>query len=426
MSKKLLSLFVAFAMLLSLCACQGGQGDPSESPSQSASPAPSDSASPSPSETPAIEADLTKTLFEFASGLPDGDTAVTVNARDIPNELYLYWLSSACYQIYSQYQQYAAMGLAMQADFSDPELAEHVRENAKSAITYYSVLRDLCEENGVAMTAEDEADLQSVIDETLSTQGLTMDQLLQSCGLSEESFRYLYSSSYLFNNLSEKLMGEPTEEDLEKYVEDNGIFACKHILLKTVSEDQKDDDGNVTQTMDEYNAEKKSLADKLLSQIQAAGDGKEKLLDELAEEHSEDGRTEDGALASPDGYTFDAESSLVDGFREGTLALQVGEVGLVETDYGYHIIMRLPVDASEYEDEWRQDGTDAALTAAAEKAQVTLSEQVQAVDLADFFNRYVAYLSALYDELNPAPSESQSAEPSQSPDPSESASQQPG
>lgn len=423
MNKKLLSLIAAFAMLLSLCACQGGQAAASES---AASPAPSGSASPSPYETPAIEADLTKSLFEFASGLPDGDTAMTVNGREIPNELYLYWLSANCYQVYSQYQQYAAMGLAMQADFSDPELAGNVRDNTKAAVTYYSVLRDLCEENGVSMTAEDEADLQSLIDETLSAQGLTMEQLLQSCGLSEESFRYLYSSSYLFENLSEKLMGEPTGADLEKYVEDNGIFACKHILIKTVSEDQKDGDGNVTQTMDEYNAEKKSLADKLLSQIQAAGEGKEELLDELAEEHSEDGRNEDGTLTSPDGYVFDATSSLVDGFREGTLALQVGEVGLVETDYGYHIIMRLPVDASEYEDDWRKNGTDAALTAAAEEAQVILSEEIQAVDLPDFFNRYVAYLAALYDELNPAPSESPSAEPSQSPDPSESASQQAG
>lgn len=424
MSKKLLSLLAAFALLLSLSACQSGQADPSgsadpsDSPSQSESAAPSDSADPSPSETTPIVADLSMSLFEFASGLKDSDTALTINGTEIPNELYLYWLSSTCYQVYSQYQQYAMMGLAVQADFSDEELAKRIKDNTQEAVTYYSVLRDLCEENGVSMTDEDNADLQSLIDETLASQGMTLDQFLRTCGLSEESFRYLYTSSYLFENLSEKLMGEPTEADLEKYVEDNGIFACKHILLKTVSEDQKDDDGNVTKTMDEYNAERKALADDLLAQIQAAGDGKEDLLDQLAEEHSEDGRNEDGSLASPDGYTFDADSSLVDGFREGTLALEVGEVGLVETDYGYHIIMRLPVDPSEYKDDWVHDGTDDALMAAVESADVTVAQPIQDLVLADFFDRYVAYLSALYEEMNP--SESLPPDASASPEPTES------
>ena len=53
-------------------------------------------------------------------------------------------------------------------------------------------------------------------------------------------------------------------------------------------------------------------------------------------QHSEDG----GLLLNPEGYIFSASDSLVGGFREATLALEVGDISdVVETDYGYHIIL---------------------------------------------------------------------------------------
>ena len=37
------------------------------------------------------------------------------------------------------------------------------------------------------------------------------------------------------------------------------------------------------------------------------------------------------------------------GFREAALELSVGEISdVVETDYGYHIMLRLPIDPAEY------------------------------------------------------------------------------
>ncbi len=402
--KKLLTLLMALAMCLSLFACQSGTDDSAaESPdpaAESADPAVSDAASDDSGDeaepTEEIVADLTLPMFEFSSGLPDDGIAMTVNGVEIPNELYLYWLSADCYQMVYQYAMYG-----ISADFTDDEIVAYLFSDSQSAVTYYAVLRELCAEYGVGMTEEDETDLQSRIDESLESQGMTMEELLRTYGLTEESFRYLYESSYLFSNLSDAYMGEPTSADLEQYVEDNGIFSCKHILLQTVDEDQTDDDGNVTQTAEEYNAEQKTLAEDLLAQLQAEGDNVENLMDQLAEEYSEDGRNEDGTLASPDGYTFDSSSSLIDGFREGTLALAVGEVGLVETDYGYHVILRLPVDPSDYQEDWVSAGTDAAVTEAMEAADVTVSEGIETLDLNTFYNRYTAYISALYDELNP-------------------------
>ena len=85
--KRLLALGLSASLCLALAACQNGEADPSGSPDPSASPA-----DPSASPSADIQVDLTQTMFEFASGLKDGDTALTVNGVDIPNELYLYWL----------------------------------------------------------------------------------------------------------------------------------------------------------------------------------------------------------------------------------------------------------------------------------------------------------------------------------------------
>ena len=388
--KRLLALLMALAMCFALSACKNSDADASDSAEPSESP--SDSAEPSESQE--IVADLSQSLYEFASGLKDDGVAATVNGTEISNEMFLYWLASDCYMMANYYSQYG-----MSADFTDAELASYLIDDVKTAVTYYTAIREMCEENGISVTEEQETELQRQIDDYESTNGEgSFQKLLQSTGLSEESFRYVNTNGFLFTNLADKLMGEPSNADLEQYVADNGIFSVKHILIKTTSSDQKDDDGNVTQTADEYNAEKKALAENLLAQLQQSDD-METLFDDLMNEYSEDGRDSDGNLASPDGYTFSEDDSLVDGFREAALALDVGELsGIVETDYGYHILLRLPVDSSSYHDDWISSGADARVMERVEAADVTVSDDITNLDLNSFYNRYVAYLTALYSE----------------------------
>ncbi len=391
--KKLLALLMALVMCFALSACKSGDADASDSADPSESP--SDSAEPSESEE--IVADLSQTLYEFATGLKDDDAAATVNGTEIPNEQFLYWLATDCYNVYSNYTQY----YGTVPDFTDSELASYLLDDVKTAVTYYTVMREMCTENGITVTDEQEAELQQQIDdyETENGEG-SYQKLLQSYGLSEDSFHYVYTNGFLYTNLADKLMGEPTEADLEQYVTDKGIFSVKHILIKTTTSDQTDDDGNVTQTADEYNAEKKALAENLLAQLQQSDD-METLFDSLMNEYSDDGRDDDGNLSYPDGYTFDEDDSLIDGFREASLALDVGELSdIVETDYGYHIILRLPVDASNYHDDWISSGADALVMERVEAADVTVSDDITNLDIDSFYNRYTAYLTALYSETS--------------------------
>ena len=115
------------------------------------------------------------------------------------------------------------------------------------------------------------------------------------------------------------------------------------------------------------------------------------------EEHSEDGRDGEGKLAAPDGYTFSDADSLVGGFREATLALEVGQLsGIVETDYGYHLLLRLPVERSAVEADCYSALTTAFLTPRMEGAEVEVLDGVAGLDVAAFFKAFTDYQAAVY------------------------------
>lgn len=392
--KRLLALGLSASLCLALTACQNGEADPSGSPDPSASPA-----DPSASPSADIQVDLTQTMFEFASGLKDGDTALTVNGVDIPNELYLYWLAYDCYYLDSYYYQYGAA-----ADFTNQEIVDYLLDDVQTAVTYYAVLRQLCEENGISVTSEQDADLQSQIDAYEDENGEgSFQTLLQSSGLSQDGFYYVNTNSYLFTSLADKLVGEPTDADLEQYVADNGIYAVKHILLKTTDKDVTDDADNVTMTADEFNAQQKALAEDLLSQLQASDD-MEALFDQLMNEYSEDGRDSDGSLAAPNGYVA-GPNDMIPEFEEASMALKPGELSdIVETSAGYHIILRLPVDASNYHDDWISEQADALVMEGVEAADVSVSDDISSLDIASFYQRYMAYSVELLNNASAEPS----------------------
>lgn len=406
--KRLLALLTAAALCLCLCACKDTTGEESGAPEPSAdasagldaSAEPDASVEPDASAEPSAEivADLSQTMYGFSSGLKDGDTAVTVNGTAISNQYFFYWLSNYCYNT-----EYNAFLYGQYVDFTDPEFQSYMLESTRDVVVYHSVLRELCAELGVTVTAGQREELQGQIDE------MGLDTILLNLGVDETTFQSIAEINYLFTNYAEKLMGEPAAADLEKYVEDHGIFGVKHILLKTTTEDVKDDDGNVTETAEKHNATQRATAEGLLVQLRDA-DNLETRFQELMMAYSED-----NPQNNPDGYIFDKDDSLVDGFREATLALEVGELsGIVETSYGYHILLRLPVDASEYKEDWFTGGADEAIMAAMDKADVAVADDITGLDVNDFYERYMAYSMALYDQQNPP---EESVEPSDGPIP---------
>ena len=184
-----------------------------------------------------------------------------------------------------------------------------------------------------AMVVQAGSDESRVI-HTLWTQMLTRDLLIN-----------LNENTELFSQLAELYYGEnsghyPTDAEVNAYLDEVGRYKAKHILLATIDLDTREplDEATV--------AQKKAQAEDFLAQLRAAEDPIA-LFDDLMNEHSEDS----GLATNPDGYTT-VKGEMVAPFEEAALALKAGEISeVVESDFGYHIILRLPLDPDDFRDD---------------------------------------------------------------------------
>lgn len=369
--KRLLALLLAGAMALSLCACGSADADPSNSVyADDASGSPDPDADPSAS--PEIVADLSQGVLEFSAGMSAGDTALTVNGEDVPADLFLYWLNYNCYYFLVNYSMFG-LGIA--------DYANELIDDTVSFCTNDTLLRHKAAELGCLPTdAQVQAAKESVDEETV-------EMLKAAYGLSDTTLNYLLLSDAYYDNVLEAVTHEPSSQELDEYLDSLGVFSVKHILLKTT------DDSDQPLPDDEI-AAKRTQAEDLLSQLQAAS-GLEAKFDELMNQYSED----PGLATSPDGYTFDSTASLVGGFREAALELEIGGLsGIVETDYGYHIMLRLPLSDEtkiQYGANFRNDAMGELVLQWADAAEVTRSDALSSLNAADFFDRQMAYQQAL-------------------------------
>ena len=408
MKHRLLAALLSAGLLLSLCACQGPDADPSGAPS--ASPSASASASADPSASPSaqeIVADLSQDLPTFSAGLAADETALTVNGQEVPADLFSYLLALNCANLEQAIYFYGLSGVSVES------YADQLLQDSLNAAASYALLEQKAMEAGCPLTDEQRADIQ---EQMMANGQQAYDNQKQLFGLTDETMEFIFSVDSYYDNLLDSQTSDPTQAELEQYVSDNGIFGVKHILLMTVDPEGtptvQEDGSYAYPALDEATvAEKKALAEDLLAQLQASDD-METLFDQLMEEYSEDGRNADGTLASPDGYVYDNTASLVDGFREATLELEPGELsGIVETAYGYHILLRLPVDPENYRDACRQSAFNALTAQWLEAAEVTPVQAVENLDVADFYARYNAWQSAMAEQL-----QAESADASASPD----------
>lgn len=127
------------------------------------------------------------------------------------------------------------------------------------------------------------------------------------------------------------------EADVIAYLQDAQYTSANHILLMIM-------DPNTGDELDEAAAaEKKAKADEIYAELSAITDKDElvKRFKELKAEYCEDG----GAAAFPDGYTY-IPNTMVAVFEDTANSLE--DYGLsepVKSDYGYHIILRMPLSA---------------------------------------------------------------------------------
>lgn len=296
------------------------------------------------------------------------ETVLTVNGDAVAADEY------SGYMLYNmQYyaSMYAQMGLTDLWSNKDmaKSLGASMPEAAEQQAIYARVVMQKFNELGLKLSYNEQKEMASVRRNSIANtiKDAYLNQIAQF-GFSDQTYQNFMYISQCYQALNDYYFGEngvntPSDEDIQKYYEDNYITA-KHILITTV-----DPASGETKRTDE---EAKKEAQSILDRINAGED-----FDTLMNQYSED----TGLSNNPNGYTF-TEGQMLTEFYDGAKALAEDEVSeLVKSSYGYHIIKRVKLDDSQL-DNFKSDIISAISGSMDELLQQWMDEaQVETTDL---------------------------------------------
>ncbi len=353
--KKLFALLLAVLLVFTGAVSYFLQRDKSVPADEPETPAPVEQAAEAETEAGAEDISITYQRLDldalYALHEPD-EIVATVRGRDVTWDEYFYWLAAGSASVENYMVQMAIYGGGVSwedpwGDDPDEDFFGYVLNSAEENIKPFLAIEALASENGVTLNEEEQAQVaermasyraESVgedasdeefvayLRETERMSLSTLERLMTDSALYQACFRELYGKD------GEKL----SDEEVMAYLAEQGYLRANHILRLTKDMDTGEDLDEATV------AEKQAEAAAIAAQLQAIEDPEEllKKLQELKTEWDEDS----GKEAYPDGYVF-VEGQMVDEFYEGTKALEEYRVSdPVQSEYGYHVIVRLPLD----------------------------------------------------------------------------------
>lgn len=327
-----------------------------------------------------------------------GATVLTVDGENADWGEFFYWL----YYCYTNYVN--DMGAV--TDFSTPyiynsemTIGEMLIDAAKSYCVQYHALDVNARKEGVELTKEDEEALQALLEsdiKEIAGEDGTEEELfaaLEETYVSRELYELmnrtaaLYSRAYntLYGGTGEKL----TEQEVKDFADEYSFMTAKHILIQTTDAEGEPID-------EAAKAEKLAEAEEIYAQLEGkSGQELESAFDALMQEKSED----TGLAAFPDGYCFTADDMVTE-FSEAVAALEPGQLsGIVESSFGYHIILRMPLTAEDRVLQFDSTGTPYTIRAVAaanlyearlngwiENAETVWAAEFEDLDLNELFD----------------------------------------
>ncbi len=325
-------------------------------------------------------------------------TVLAVDGENADWGEFFYWL----YYCYTNYVN--DMGAV--TDFSTPyiynsemTIGEMLIDAAKSYCVQYHALDVNARKEGVELTKEDEEALQALLEsdiKEIAGEDGTEEELfaaLEETYVSRELYELmnrtaaLYSRAYntLYGGTGEKL----TEQEVKDFADEYSFMTAKHILIQTTDAEGEPID-------EAAKAEKLAEAEEIYAQLEGkSGQELESAFDALMQEKSED----TGLAAFPDGYCFTADDMVTE-FSEAVAALEPGQLsGIVESSFGYHIILRMPLTAEDRVLQFDSTGTPYTIRAVAaanlyearlngwiENAETVWAAEFEDLDLNELFD----------------------------------------
>ena len=207
---------------------------------------------------------------------------------------------------------------------TNPDMVSRAKGLAVDEIMRNHAVIAACEDYGITIS-EDERFQNDRSTAELAAQFGSLeyfDQALESYYMTEYFYNYQVELETLYDRLNtyykDTRMILTEDADIRAMLNTDDFVRAKHILIKNDAGDDR--------------AANLAQAQGLLDRLNAGED-----FDALMLEYSED----PGMETSPEGYYF-FRGEMVEAFENAAFALAEGEIsGIVETEYGYHIIKRL-------------------------------------------------------------------------------------
>lgn len=291
-------------------------------------------------------------------GSKKGDTVMSVDGTDVSFDEFMYYLKTAATTLTNYYQSSTGGGV----DWDGVCIYDKTKTNAEWCVNeamYNAAQACVIMSKGKSMNCLPTDEQLKTLEDNISTirknyedqddPDAAFTSALNGQGFTLDTFKQINKVNFTLANIFASLYGENGEkvsdETLKGYVDENGFMTSAHILFKT-TEEVKGEDGKTTEKeiSDDAKAEKKAKAEKLAKELKAIKDDekrKEKFFEYMKNDSEDPGKE-----SYPNGYCF-TEGTMVQEYTDATKALKDYEVSdVVESKFGYHVIMRLPTTAS--------------------------------------------------------------------------------
>lgn len=181
-------------------------------------------------------------------------------------------------------------------------------------------------------TSEMEESAESTIETYKNTYGDSYEQFLEYNGISDDNElkELLIKNSKLTSATEDYIKDNLTEKEMKEYYENNivGDISAKHILISYEEDEDLSDEENEAKK-----EEAKAKAEEVIEKLKNGED-----FSTLAKEYSDD----EGTKENGGDLGYFNTGDMVEAFETAAYALDVNEYTTepVETEYGYHIIMK--------------------------------------------------------------------------------------
>lgn len=301
-------------------------------------------------------------LYFGGERVSDPGPILTIGEHEISYDEYRYYYLTAKDTMAGTDTEYWA---------SDPDQskAKKLRAQTEQDIREAYAWNDIAKEMGIGLTEEESQEIRDDLKEIKRQAGTEFKNRLRDVHITtEELYIYITEMQTIQSKVQPEFQAQVEEESSDELMD--SIVTAKHILF-TFETDATgaivDEDATL------------EMADQILGQIlqeieTRVAEGPEpdedgnlptdeewrlQVTDEVFEEYRLQ-YDADSASQTSAGYTF-GEGTMVQEFYDGARALEVGEISEpVRTSYGYHLILRLPLNESEVEKN-RETLLDAAL-----------------------------------------------------------------